>query len=140
MDYQNTAVVARYQKEFGLDKPAAQILFEETKRFLWLCSKCDGPIAPPPAIDNGWHTFIIFTEDYANFCTQHFGCFLHHRPRVHGDPSDGGVIMRRTIAALEQHFGGFENLSAAWSYKHIREDGSCSSDSVSCAPEPSCDG
>jgi hypothetical protein len=27
-----------------------------------------------------WHTFILFTEDYAEFCNTHFGAMLHHQP------------------------------------------------------------
>jgi len=27
-----------------------------------------------------WHTFLLFTRDYATFCETHFGAFLHHVP------------------------------------------------------------
>lgn len=139
MDYQNAGVIARLQKQFSMDETTASELFNDTKRFLWLCSLCDGPIAPAPKIDDGWHTFIIFTEDYAGFCDQFFGNFIHHRPRGPNDPHDGGIIVRRTIAAIETHLGGFQSLSANWSFPHLKEGGACSSDSVSCAPSPSCD-
>ena len=27
-----------------------------------------------------WHTFLLFTRDYADFCARYFGFFLHHAP------------------------------------------------------------
>ena len=136
--YQNESVVARISKELGIDKTQAEAVFDDVKCYLWLSSQCDGPIAPPPRIDDGWHTFIIFTQDYADFCQQFFGNFRHHRPRNPDDPSDGGIIMRRTVQAIEEKLGGFGNLSINWSFPHIHEDGSCSSDSVSCSPSTNC--
>lgn len=138
LGYENDALIARFRKDLGVDENEASELFSDMKRFLWLTSLYDEPIAPPPKIDSAWHTFIIFTEDYASFCTKYFGYFLHHRPRAPDDPSDGGVIMHRTIGAIEAHLRGFQSLSGNWSFPHLKEDGSCSSDSVSCAPTPSC--
>jgi len=33
-------------------------------------------------IDDMWHTFIIFTKDYTDFCMQSFGCYMHHTPKT----------------------------------------------------------
>lgn len=27
-----------------------------------------------------WHTFILFTKPYADFCEKYFGHFIHHFP------------------------------------------------------------
>ncbi len=29
-------------------------------------------------LDEMWHTFILFTNDYADFCNQFFGHYIHH--------------------------------------------------------------
>ena len=31
-------------------------------------------------VDEVWHIFILFTKDYARFCDEVFGFFLHHQP------------------------------------------------------------
>ena len=35
---------------------------------------------PSQAVDEAWHTFILSTHLYANFCRRGFGYFLHHTP------------------------------------------------------------
>ena len=37
-------------------------------------------------IDNMWHTFLLFSRDYAHFCQQYFNCFLHHEPHISNEP------------------------------------------------------
>ncbi|WP_100772187.1 glycine-rich domain-containing protein [Rhizobium sullae] len=39
------------------------------------------------AVDELWHTFVIFTRDYAAFCDAVAGRFLHHVPEVEGEMS-----------------------------------------------------
>ena len=33
-------------------------------------------------IDEMWHMFILFTEDYYNFCNKYFGHYIHHLPET----------------------------------------------------------
>jgi hypothetical protein len=37
---------------------------------------------PSQVVDDLWHEFILYTRDYAEFCTRAFGSFLHHTPAV----------------------------------------------------------
>jgi hypothetical protein len=39
-----------------------------------------------PEVDEVWHAFILFTRDYADFCQQAFGSFIHHVPRTSRSP------------------------------------------------------
>ena len=27
-----------------------------------------------------WHTFVLFTPAYIDFCVRHFGIYIHHQP------------------------------------------------------------
>jgi len=54
-------------------------------------------------IDEMWHTFILFTRDYAAFCEGHFGCFLHHVPNE--DEEQGPEDPESVRGLLERHFG-----------------------------------
>lgn len=38
------------------------------------------------AIDEGWHSFLLYTEDYASFCNEYLGEFVHHVPCLQGRP------------------------------------------------------
>jgi hypothetical protein len=38
------------------------------------------PLSPSEEVDPGWHEFILHTVDYAAFCEQIAGRFLHHVP------------------------------------------------------------
>jgi hypothetical protein len=35
---------------------------------------------PSQAVDVAWHEFILFTREYASFCSKAFGRFIHHTP------------------------------------------------------------
>ena len=39
-----------------------------------------------PEVDEVWHTFILFTREYAAFCQEAFGEFIHHVPRTSRSP------------------------------------------------------
>jgi hypothetical protein len=39
-----------------------------------------------PQVDEVWHAFILFTREYAEFCQDTFGMFLHHVPRTSRSP------------------------------------------------------
>ncbi|WP_413809807.1 glycine-rich domain-containing protein [Streptomyces sp. OE57] len=54
------------------------------------------PLTPSKTIDIGWHTFILHTRDYADFCQRVAGHFIHHVPT---DPAEG---KRGTAAAARQ--------------------------------------
>ncbi|MFI8297270.1 glycine-rich domain-containing protein [Streptomyces nigra] len=59
-------------------------------------------LAPSKLVDIGWHTFILHTVDYARFCEQVVGRFVHHIPTDENDEMPGGVqaTRERTLAAI----------------------------------------
>ena len=87
--YQNDEVVYRFSVDHDVALADAEEIFLETKRWLWLCAA--EPTAKIPllsearAIDEMWHTFLLFTDDYARFCETHFGFFVHHFPRTRAE-------------------------------------------------------
>lgn len=108
MAYRNHAVVARFEHKLGLNNEQAELLFEDTKRFLYLCGskqKGDPSLAPPEGVDAGWHEFLLFTEDYQSFCEEFFGKFIHHRPRRPEDPKGDGQILKNTKSLAVATFG-----------------------------------
>lgn len=37
---------------------------------------------PSKAVDAAWHEFIVLTKQYASFCEEAFGRYLHHTPKA----------------------------------------------------------
>lgn len=87
--YKNEAVVQRFLETWALPLDEGDDIFEETKKWLWLSVYNDElgkdkiTLAISPSIkllDEMWHTFILFTKDYHDFCQEYFGYYLHHFP------------------------------------------------------------
>ncbi len=107
LSYKNSAVTDRYQKKLALSPGEANQLFEDVLRFLWVKSVTKEPITPSQKIDDGWHNFILFTKDYANFCSRYFGKFIHHTPKTIGKEI-GATPAKRVAKKL------FAKLSSNW--------------------------
>jgi hypothetical protein len=55
---------------------------------------------PSHAVDEAWHGFILCTANYAAFCAQAYGQFLHHHPEGGGvELDDARAQLGRTIVA-----------------------------------------
>lgn len=84
MDYENQHIIDRFLERFEMPRSDAQDLFAETKKWLWLCSRHQTRnleiVAELVMIDEMWHTFILFTKEYATYCHSRLGAFVHHTP------------------------------------------------------------
>ncbi|MYS91463.1 hypothetical protein GTY47_17800 [Streptomyces sp. SID5464] len=56
-------------------------------------------LAPSKLVDIGWHAFILHTLDYADFCQQVVGQFVHHVPTAKA-PGGSAETRQRTLAAI----------------------------------------
>jgi hypothetical protein len=91
--------VYKFVEYYDVDEAVAESFFLETKRWLWLCAttvyeRAAGRSAPELLItgslfwlDEMWHIFLQFTEEYDQFCRQYLGMFLHHRPTTRAEKS-----------------------------------------------------
>lgn len=114
--YENEDVVVRIMKVQNCDRSKAEAIFKDTLRFLYICGTTDGGWGPTQVIDAGWHEFLMFTRDYADFCQKYFGRFIHHNPNRPDSTADRDRP-RRTLIAAMQLFGK-ENLSENWVYRN----------------------
>lgn len=55
-------------------------------------------------VDIGWHTFLLHTRDYAEFCDRIAGRFIHHEPEDGSEwpttPTTGAVPLTRAVEAI----------------------------------------
>jgi hypothetical protein len=101
-------IVARYREEQQLPADVAREHERELKRYLTLCAlDADGAYGMNGPVDELWHTFITFTRDYARFCDEVAGRFIHHIPTpadARREP-DGASSYQRTLDAYAATFG-----------------------------------
>ncbi len=98
LNYKNPAVIRRFQKEFAVKANEADIIFSDLMKFFYASKTHELQKLNDPQngdldfifimddemkyIDHMWHIFLLYTEDYLDFCMKYFGEFLHHRPDI----------------------------------------------------------
>ncbi|WP_285100913.1 hypothetical protein [Promicromonospora sp. MEB111] len=81
----------RVSTEHDHDLGIAARIVDQALAFLGTTATHQGrPLSPSDEVDPGWHEFILHTVDYAAFCDQVAGRFLHHVPTDPQDPSAHG--------------------------------------------------
>ena len=99
-----TNVIEDYALASGTSYSIAESHARELEKFLFLCSRRKQSCIPSPVVDAFWHDFILHTEEYATFCIQNFGHFIHHRPN-RGSREIPPDDYRKTVDALAKTFG-----------------------------------
>ncbi|MQV97057.1 hypothetical protein GHK46_06355 [Sinorhizobium medicae] len=83
MSYPIGEIVTRYAADQEIDAATAEEHAREAKRFLILCAlNPDRVYGMRGPIDEFWHTFVIFTSRYMDFCERVGGRFIHHYPNT----------------------------------------------------------
>jgi hypothetical protein len=90
LSYENEEVIASFRRTYGLSLEDARELFEETKKWLWLCGTRPRSMrltvfGPMRLLDEMWHTFILFTREYTEYCNDNFGFYVHHAPTTRAE-------------------------------------------------------
>ncbi|MCG8917511.1 hypothetical protein L6E12_17140 [Actinokineospora sp. PR83] len=100
-------LVRRIGAEEEMDRSLAERVVDQALAFLAACAvNTADPLAPSELVDVGWHTFILHTRDYAQFCHRIAGRFIHHVPTSEYDRNADGDNARatlvRTVEAIER--------------------------------------
>jgi hypothetical protein len=98
LSYEHPAVVRRFQKDHPQKADRAEQLFKDLLTFFWASKKHQQDKEKNPQdealkfvfimdeemkdIDHIWHVFLLYTQDYMEFCHEYFGEYLHHKPDV----------------------------------------------------------
>src|SRR3989344_9001819 len=75
-------VIERYKRQNKISNEEAQQHELEMKKYLALRAMNPTekfPLSHGP-VDELWHTFLIFTNEYAEFCAEVAHGFIHHNP------------------------------------------------------------
>jgi hypothetical protein len=131
IEYKNEELVSYFAEKNGTSKNVADFFFLQLKKWLFLkyCfivedqnfldKNLDLPIfVQLKNIDEMWHTFILFTQDYVEFCESHFGFLIHHKPVT--SKSSESIYCEKSFvtkfAKLVVHFLG-KNTLCDWFVK-----------------------
>lgn len=114
----------------------AESIMDQTVSFLQVVATgTDGPYSPSEQVDIGWHTFIVYTREYGEFCQQIAGRMIHHAPSDVPGVTYVKGNSARTVAVMQER-GMFVD-AALWPNTAECSDSYCTGDS--CAGS-SCDG
>jgi hypothetical protein len=81
MNFPLTHVVARYMRDCGVDESDAELHSRELRRYLFVAATHPAERWPMvAAIDPLWHSFLLFTKSYQEFCRALGQPFIHHEP------------------------------------------------------------
>lgn len=96
----------RIVKDKGTDRELAERITDQALAFLGACAVHGrgAALVPSAAVDIGWHMFILHTRDYAAFCEDVAGFFIHHVPTDDtGEPAGDPVgVLDRTVSAIQE--------------------------------------
>jgi len=106
-------LAGRLEQEHGHQQDKACRIVDETVRFLTLCATYpDTAFAPSLLVDQGWHAFILYTRDYAEFCDRIAGRFLHHQPMDGAAAGEQPPTTRDTVEFMQRAGIGYN--AAMW--------------------------
>ena len=110
LQYRHHEAEWRLEQLARVSAPDAALLCRESRRWLYACARleslresCPSPQIPDSLsivpelvpIDLAWHCFLLFTQDYQDFCQKYLGRFIHHQPLTR--------LQRESFASLREH-------------------------------------
>lgn len=94
-------LVKRIEKDEGIELPMAERIMDQALGFLRLVALDSGKgYAPSARVDIGWHTFVLYTRSYAEFCDRIAGQFIHHEPSDEEGVDYGTEHIARTVKSM----------------------------------------
>lgn len=100
-----------------LSPAVATRIVDQALVFLAACAKNPAArLGPSRLVDIGWHTFVLHTRDYRQFCDRVAGRFIDHVPTEEEDETADGpeaaATLRRTVRAIRE--AGFTVDTLLW--------------------------
>lgn len=127
LQYRNEDVLERFARQFPEHEESSNEIFSNLMKYFWICQKHRHDLERNPdntalhfncvmqqemqIMDDMWHTFIIFTQDYFQFCETYFGEYLHHIPNV-----------RRNRPQTQDEYKQDLELFLSYAYDHLGEE------------------
>lgn len=127
-------LTARIARDEQTDQATAERIMTQTLAFLTACALNPGAgLVPSEQVDVGWHTFVLYTREYAEFCQRVAGRFIHHTPddEVAGPGRVAGAAANVAATVKAMRAAGLPVDEELWSV-----GGDCSQCHAGCHDSP----
>ncbi|MFG2584089.1 glycine-rich domain-containing protein [Streptomyces malaysiensis] len=94
----------------GQTPERAERIADQALAFVATAATASVAMVPSDDVDLGLHAFILHTEEYAQFCHEHAGRFLHHNPAPGGGGRTLEAVTASTHAMKAAGFMVFDDL------------------------------
>jgi hypothetical protein len=141
LEYKNLPVLKLYAQNYPNNELSGEQAFAEVLKYLWLTRKheidllhnADNENFPQACImlrsmqeiDEMWHEFILFTQDYMDFCSKYFGGYMHHLPNIFDNAPQPRDEVERDIEKLLPYV--YDNLGEEtlriWFSAYLNDNG-----------------
>ena len=82
----------------GLSASDVEKVFDGLRQFFLVAHYAKKEVAMPSRlIDDTWHQFILFTDEYSRFCSGAFGKLFHHRPYTNDQDREKRKIITSAV-------------------------------------------
>ena len=134
IEYRSDDVVYKFLDYYDVPFDVASTFFCETRKWLWLCTRSHfereaGGSVPDLAItaplfwlDEMWHTFLQFTGQYQEFCTERCGMFVHHVPTSHEEKTKRREVHARDPRAFLEERANELRRQCVYIKEYLGED------------------
>jgi hypothetical protein len=110
-----TRLVNRIAKDHALTLDEATYILDATLGYLKLCADYpETDFAPSRLVDIGWHTFLLYTLEYREFCERVAGYFIDHEPSDRLDSRLSPIMRGRGSAVSFMRNSGIVFDPAMW--------------------------
>ncbi len=83
-DFPITVIERFKEKSYHFTDEQVRDIFEGLKDYFYICNKANNRMVAMPSkvVDDAWHEFLLFTQEYEAFSKKAFGRLFHHIPSV----------------------------------------------------------
>ncbi|MFB8183037.1 glycine-rich domain-containing protein [Streptomyces sp. NPDC055966] len=114
-------------EEYGHERSMAERIMTEALAFVDVMGRTGEGMSPSAVVDPGWHTFMLHTEEYAEFCHTRYGRFIHHAPKSRYRDR---ATMADVVARMRAH--GYKVDESLWGTKADCNEPTCCGDGPCC--------
>ncbi|MQA64017.1 MAG: hypothetical protein GEU86_21700 [Actinophytocola sp.] len=96
-------LIRHLMRDEGIDRGRAERIIDQAVAFVVTSGKYPHAfLRPSKQVDTGWHTMILHTLDYRQFCVNVVGRFVDHIPTEDEGDNNGSKHTERTVAAMQE--------------------------------------